>query len=220
MENNKKQGRFYTMGEEIFNAVTHGAGTLLAIAGCAVLLVFAALYGDVWAVVGSAIYGASLIVLYVMSTLYHSLTNPVAKRVFRVFDHCTIFILIAGTYTPITFVTLRGTLGWTVFGVSWGIALLGIVLNAVNLERFKWFSLISYIGMGWTIVFILKPLMAAMAAGGLTLLFLGGVFYTGGIVFYLLKKKKYMHSVWHLFVLAGSVCHYFCILLYVLPMTY
>ena len=141
---NKKQ---YTLGEEIFNSVSHGAGALLAIAGCVVLIVFSAIYGGAWEVVSASFYGATLIILYTMSTLYHALTNPKAKRVFRILDHNTIFLLIAGTYTPYTLVSIRGALGWTIFGIIWGVAILGITLNSVNLEKFKKFSMICYVAM-------------------------------------------------------------------------
>ena len=143
----------YTLGEEIFNSVTHGVGGLLAIAGTAVLIVFAAVYSDAWGVVSSAVYGASLIVLYTMSTLYHALTNRRAKTFFRIMDHDTIFFLIAGTYTPITLIPLRGALGWVLFGIVWGAAILGIVMNSVNLEKFRKPSVICYVAMGWVVIF-------------------------------------------------------------------
>lgn len=213
MSENKKS---YTLGEEIFNAVSHGAGALLSIAGCVILIVFSAIHGDAYSVVSSAIYGASLIILYTMSTLYHSITNVTAKKVFRVLDHSTIFILIAGTYTPYTLVTLRGAVGWTLFGLVWGAAAFGIVLNAISIERFKKVSMICYILMGWAIVAAARPLYQNLDKGGLILLVAGGILYTVGIIFYAMKKHKYMHSVWHLFVFGGSVLHYFSILLYVI----
>lgn len=204
----------YTLGEEIGNSVTHGVGTLLAIAGCVIVVVMAAIHGDPWAVVSAAIYGASLIILYCMSTLYHAFTGPRVKGVFRVLDHSTIFLLIAGTYTPITLVTLRGPLGFTLFGIIWGMCILGIVLNAVSIERFKKFSMICYLVTGWAVIVAIRPMIAHMKPGGLWLLVAGGVCYTVGIVFYKLKHK-FMHAVWHLFVLAGSILHYFSILFYV-----
>lgn len=214
---NVKQTKRYTLGEEIFSSVSHGVGAALAIAGSAVVIVKSAFSGSAYAVVGASVYSATLIILYIMSTLYHSFTNPTAKYVFRIFDHCTIFLLIAGTYTPLTLVTLRGAAGWVVFGVIWGAAVLGIVLNAVNLERFKIFSIICYVAMGWAAIFTIRPIIAGIGTGGTVLLITGGVAYTAGLIFYAMKKHRYMHSIWHLFVLAGSILHYFCILLYVIP---
>ena len=202
----------YTLGEEIFNSVSHGVGGLLAIAGTVVLIVFSALYSDAWAVVSASIYGASLIILYTMSTLYHAITNRTAKGFFRIMDHNTIFFLIAGTYTPYTLVTLRGALGWTLFGVVWGAAVLGIVLNSIDLERFKKLSMVCYVAMGWVIILAIKPMKEGLSVLSLTFLLIGGLFYTVGIVFYAIKKVKYFHSVWHLFTVAGSVFHFFSIL--------
>ncbi|MGI6200600.1 MAG: PAQR family membrane homeostasis protein TrhA [Christensenellales bacterium] len=209
--------KLYTRGEEIFNAVSHGVGTLLSIAALVVGVVFAALYGDAWRVVSAAIYGATLIILYCMSTLYHAITNPTAKKVFRVFDHCSIFFLIAGTYTPYTLVTLRGPWGWSLFAVVWAAAILGTVLNAISIERFKKFSIVCYVAMGWVVILAVNPLLQALPMPGFWLLIGGGVVYTLGIIFYKLKNLRYAHSIWHLFVLGGSALHFFSILLYVLP---
>lgn len=203
--------RRYSLGEEIFNSVTHGVGSLLSIAGTAVLIVFSAIYSDAYAVVSSAIYGASLIILYTMSTLYHSITNVKAKKFFRIMDHNTIFFLIAGTYTPYTLAVLRSPLGWTLFGVVWGAAVLGIVLNSIDLEKFSKISVVCYIAMGWVIIIAFKPLMDAMPLWSLVLLIAGGVFYTLGVIFYVIKKIKYFHSIWHIFTVIGSALHYFSI---------
>ena len=204
--------RQYTLGEEIFNSVSHGMGSLLAIAGTVVLITLSAIYSDAWAVVSSCIYGGSLIILYTMSTLYHAISHPKAKAFFRIMDHNTIFFLIAGTYTPYTLVPLRGTVGWILFGVVWGAAVVGIILNSIDLERFKKISLVCYVLMGWVIIFAIKPMMENMSSVSLILLLLGGIFYTVGIIFYVIKKIKYFHSIWHLFTVAGSVLHYFSIL--------
>lgn len=204
--------KLYTLGEEIFNSVSHGVGTLLAIGGMVVLIVFSAIYADAWAVVSTSIYGATLTILYAMSTLYHSLTNNKAKRFFRIMDHNSIFLLIAGTYTPFTLVTLRGGLGWTLFGIVWGATILGVVFNSINLEKYKKISLVCYIAMGWVIIAAIKPMIATLPQLSLIFLVLGGICYTGGVVFYAIKKIRYFHSVWHLFVLAGSVLHYFSVL--------
>ena len=216
MDNKEKNSVMYTVGEEIFNSVSHGVGAVLSIAALVLLVVFAVLYSDGYGLAGAIIYGISRILLYTMSMVYHIVQNKTAKKVLRIFDHCSIFILIAGTYTPYLLVTLRGVLGWVIFGIIWGVTLIGVILNAISLEKFKKLSLICYIAMGWGVVLSIKPMAQNLALGGIVLLVVGGVVYTAGVVFYVLKKYRYMHSVWHLFVLAGSVCHYFSILLYVL----
>ncbi len=209
----------YTLGEELMNSISHGIGACLSVAAIVLCIVQAAVHYDTvgaGGVVGAAIYGSALIILYCMSTLYHAITNKTARMVFRVFDHTSIYLLIAGTYTPITLVTLRGAMGWVLFGIVWGVALLGITLNSISIEKFKKFSLISYILMGWAIVISAKDLITKMPKGGLVFLLIGGVCYTVGIIFYALKKVKWMHSVWHFFVLAGSITHFFAIYFYVL----
>ncbi len=203
----------YSLGEEIFNSVSHGTGGLLAIAGTAVLIVLTAIYSDAWAVVSASIYGASLIILYAMSTLYHAITNVRAKKFFRIMDHNTIFFLIAGTYTPFTLGPLRGVLGWVLFGIVWGAAAVGIVLNSINLERFRKPSVVCYILMGWVIIIAIKPMLQTLPSASLVYLLIGGVLYTVGIIFYALKKVKWFHSVWHLFTVAGSIFHYFSVLI-------
>jgi len=206
----------YSLSEELISSISHGVGALLAIAALVVAVVFAVLYNDVLCVVSVAIFGASLIALYTNSTIYHALPPNAGKKVFRVIDHCSIFILIAGTYTPYALVTLRGGFGWTVFGVIWGAAALGVTLTAIDMKKFAKFSMISYLAMSWAVVFTIPPLLQHMAFGGLILLLAGGVFYTVGAVLYGIgKRKKYVHSVWHFFVLAGSILHYFSILFFV-----
>lgn len=202
----------YSLGEEIFSSVTHGLGTLLALGGTAVMIVCAAIYGDAWTVVGSAVFGASLIILYCMSTLYHAISAPKAKSFFRIMDHNTIFFLIAGTYTPITISIMRGWIGWVLFGIVWGAAIIGIVLNSIDLEKFRKPSVVCYIAMGWVIIIAIHPLLNVMSPLSLWLLVGGGIFYTVGVIFYAIKKVKYFHSIWHIFTLLGSVCHYFSIL--------
>ncbi|MBQ9376095.1 MAG: hemolysin III family protein [Ruminococcus sp.] len=202
----------YTFGEEIFNSISHGTGGLLAIAGTVVLVILAAIYSNAWGVVSSAIYGASMIILYTMSTLYHAITNKKAKKFFRIMDHNTIFFLIAGTYTPFTLVSLRGVVGWVLFGIIWGAAIIGIVFNSINLEKYKKVSVVCYVLMGWAIVFAVKPMIENVPLISLIFLLIGGVFYTAGIVFYAIKKIKYFHSIWHLFTIAGTIFHYFSIL--------
>ena len=203
----------YTLGEEIFNSVSHGTGGALAVAGTVVLIVCSAIYSDAWAGVSSCIYGASLIILYTMSTLYHAITNEKAKKFFRIMDHNTIFFLIAGTYTPITLAFMRGALGWVLFGVVWAAAIVGIVLNSIDLERFRKPSVVCYVAMGWVIIIAFKPFIESVPTISLVFLLIGGAFYTIGVIFYALKKVRYFHSVWHLFTVAGSVFHYFAVLL-------
>lgn len=203
----------YTLGEEIFNSVSHGVGAGLSVAGTVVMIVSAVIHTNAWGIVSSCIYGATLIILYTMSTLYHSLTNAKAKAFFRIMDHNTIFLLIAGTYTPITLYFLGGVTGWVLFAIVWGAAVIGIIINSINLEKARIPSIFCYVAMGWVIIFAIKPLIAAMPTVSLVFLIIGGVFYTLGIIFYAIKKVKYFHSVWHLFTVAGSVFHYFSILL-------
>lgn len=208
----KSPQKAYTLGEEIFNSVTHGIGGLLAIAGTVLIIVFAAINRGAMEVVSGAIYGASLIILYTMSTLYHALTPHKAKHVFRIMDHDTIFLLIAGTYTPYTLCCIQPKwLGWTIFGIVWGAAVLGIVLNSVNMEKFRKISTICYIVMGWGIIFAIKPLKDGMPTVSLVMLIVGGVLYSLGCIFYVKKTIRYFHSIWHIFVVGGSVLHWFSV---------
>ncbi len=204
--------------EEKLNAVTHGIGALLAVAGLVVLTVLAYQHSEIWHLVSFIVYGASLVLLYLFSTLYHSFGNQKVKYVFKILDHAAIYLLIAGTYTPFALVLLHGWLGWTVFGIIWGLALVGIVYQIFFVKRFKFFSTICYTAMGWLIVVFIKPLAEILPTPGLWWLFAGGIFYTVGAVFYLFRWFPYNHTVWHLFVLAGSVAHFLAILLYVLPL--
>lgn len=207
----------YTLGEEIMSAVTHGVGALLSIAALVLCVIFSAINGTWVSVVSSAIYGSSLIILYTMSTLYHSFKINNAKRVFRIIDHCSIYLLIAGTYTPYTLLVLPRNYGIPLFIIIWSIAILGIILNSIDLKKFKVVSFISYLILGWAVVFTFKPLIQNLATGGFILLLAGGISYTLGCIFYGLgRKTKYMHSIFHLFVLAGSILQFFSILLYVI----
>ncbi len=214
----KKINQFYTLGEEIVNSVSHGLGAALAAAATALMVTLSAWHHNVWAIVSCAIYGATMFILYTSSTLYHSFQSPRVKALFRIFDHCTIYLLIAGTYTPYTLVTLREyspTVGWTLFIVVWAAAVLGIVLTAIDLERFKIFSMVCYIAMGWAVLFAIRPLMACLDPAGLWLLLAGGLAYTVGITFFVIRIR-YMHSIWHFFVLAGSILHFLSVFLYVI----
>lgn len=211
-----------SLGEEIANGVSHCVGALLAIAGTAVLIVNAALKSSAIGVVSAALYGASLIILYTFSTLYHAITNEKAKRVLQIFDHCSIYLLIVGSYIPISLVMIgklsgKPALGWTIFGINAACMIIGIVLNAINLERYKKITLALDIVMGWLIIFSIRYVWEQVHLGGMIYLVTGGLAYTIGILFYKLKKVKYMHFIWHLFVLAGSITHYFFILFYCFP---
>lgn len=207
-----KPKRAYTLGEEIFNSITHGVGGLLSIAGTVLIVVFAAINRGAMEVVSGAIFGASLIILYTMSTLYHAITPPTAKKVFQILDHNTIFLLIAGTYTPYTLCCIQPLwLGWTIFGIVWGAAALGIVLSSISLEKFRRISTLCYIVMGWGIIFAIKPLKDGMPKVSLIMLIVGGVLYSLGCIFYVNKKIKYFHSIWHIFVVGGSVMHWFSV---------
>lgn len=206
-----------SLGEEIGNAVTHGVVALLAVAGTVVLIINACLYGDIWAIVSSSIYGGSLIILYSMSTLYHSFTKTSVKKVFQVFDHSSIFLLIIGTYTPICLISLRDTVGWPFLGFNTALSLVGIVFTSISVKKSHKAALVCYILMGWSIVFVAKPLLAVIPLQGMLLFLIGGIFYTAGVCFYLATKRRYMHMVWHFFVFGGSIFHYLAILLYIIP---
>jgi hemolysin III len=207
----------FSRGEEIAHAITHGLGVVLSVVGLVILVVLAATRGHARLVVGVSIFGAAMVTLYASSTFYHALTAARAKRVFQLLDHGAIYLLIAGTSTPFTLVVLGGSWGWTLFGVGWGLAALGIVYEVVLRRPWKRLSLIFYLALGWLVVIAAKPLAAALPAEALALLGLGGVAYTGGAVFYAWRGFPYHHAVWHLFVLAGTALHYVCVLKYVIP---
>ena len=200
---------------ERFNSITHLVGTVLALIGAAALVTSAAQHADARTITAVGVYGGMLVILYVSSTLYHSLVG-VAKRVFHVFDHCTIYLLIAGTYTPFMLVTLRGPWGWTLFALVWTLALAGVLKDALLHGRFRWISIVLYMLMGWLVVVAIGPLRHALPAAGIAWLLVGGIAYTVGMIFFALSKRvRYTHGVWHLFVLGGSVCHYVAVYRYV-----
>lgn len=203
--------------EEIAASVTHGIGLALGVVGLAVLVVLAALKGSAWHIVSCSVYGVTLVFLYAASTLYHSIRSPRLKRILKVVDHSAIYLLIAGTYTPFTLVILRGGWGWTLFGLVWGLSLLGILFKIFFVDHFKVVSTSLYLVTGWLVVAALKPLVALMPSGGILWLLAGGVIYTVGVGFYAWRKLPFNHAIWHVFVLAGSICHYFAVLFYVLP---
>ena len=208
----------YSVAEEVANAITHGMGVVYSIAGLAVLTAFASIFGTVWHIVSCSIFGATQIILYGTSTLYHSIPVPGAKAVFRRLDHSAIFLLIAGTYTPFLLVTLRGPWGWSLLCVVWGFAVAGIALQAKIIHLNPRVAVIPYIAMGWVIIVAIKPLVMSIAPGGLALVVAGGLAYTVGIPFYVWKRLPFHHAIWHGFVLAGSMLHFFAILFYVIPL--
>lgn len=195
--------------EELPNAISHGIGILLSIIGLVVLLVYANTAGDTKYVVTFSIFGTTLILLYLASTLYHSCPKGKTKDILKVCDHSAIFLLIAGSYTPLTLIALQGKLGWTLFGIVWGIAIAGIIFKAFFIHKFKRLSTLMYILMGWIVIFAIKPLYLSLSTASITFLVAGGLLYTFGTIFYRWKKLKYNHAIWHLFVLGGSVCHFF-----------
>jgi hemolysin III len=209
--------RYDSIGEEIASSITHGIGAGLSVAGLVLLVVLAAMYGDVWRIVSFSIYGTTLIILYLASTLYHSFRNRRVKKIFKIFDHSTIFLLIAGTYTPFLLISLRGVWGWTLFAIIWGLAVLGVVFKALFIDRFRKLSVLIYILMGWLCLIAVRQMVVRIPLGGLIGLTAGGVLYTSGIIFYAWRKLKFSHAIWHLFVLGGSICHYSAIFFYLLP---
>ena len=209
--------RPFTIGEEIFHSITHGIGSGLSIAGLTLLLVLAILFGDVYQIVSLSIFGASLVLLYLSSTLYHGFQQPRVKHIFKIFDHASIYLLIAGTYTPFLLIGLGGSTGWTFLFIVWGIALFGVIFKVLFIERFQVLSVVTYLLMGWLCVFIFREMVASIPLGAIIWLAIGGLFYTVGVIFYALQKIPYMHAVWHFFVLGGSLCHFIAVLLYLAP---
>ena len=208
-----KEQRPYTIAEEIASCSCHGLGIILGIAALAVLTAFASITGNPWKIVSAAIFASSMIILYSTSTVYHALTNQRAKKILKKFDHIAIYYLIAGTYTPFLLVNLRGTIGWTIFGIIWGLTILGTVLKLIiPANGTKLWSILLYLIMGWLIVFASKALVANLNTTGLVFLILGGLFYTAGIPFYMWKSKRFTHAIWHAFVLCGTIMHFFAIL--------
>ena len=201
--------RVQSLGEEIANSVTHGIGAALSIAALVILVVFASRRGDAWQIVSFSIFGTTLFLLYLASTLYHSFTNQRVKQLFRIFDHSSIYLLIAGTNTPITLISMRGPWGWTLFGIIWAMAIGGIISKIFLMGKFKILSVLFYIAMGWLVVIAIKPMLQMIPNGLIIWLLIGGACYTFGVIFYAWKKLPYHHAIWHLFVLAGSISHFF-----------
>jgi len=206
----------YKLGDILANAITHGIGAILAIIG-AVYLIVVSTQGSAWDIVSCSIFATTLVLVYLCSTLYHSLVRTRARHVFHVLDHSSIYLLIAGTYTPFTLISLRGPVGWTVFGVEWTLAIAGVIFKSFAVGRFEVASALVYLFQGWFVVFAVSPLYHAIGWHGMFWLGMGGLAYTFGIVFFALDRLRYFHALWHVFVLAGSVAHYIAILFYVLP---
>ena len=202
--------RPFSLGEEIFHSITHGIGSGLSIAGLVILVVLAVINGDIYQIIGFSIFGASLVLLYLSSTLYHGIQQPRAKKIFKIFDHSAIYLLIAGSYTPFLLVGIRGTTGWTLLVV----VLIGITMKVLFIDRFQVLSVFMYLAMGWLCVFAFREMMSSIPIGGIIWLAAGGILYTGGVIFYAMQKIPYMHAVWHFFVLGGSLCHYFAVLFF------
>lgn len=219
MTDRSPSAKSYSLGEELANSISHGIGAALAIAGMVILIVFAAQQGDPWRVISFAVYGTTLIILFTASTLYHSIRHPGAKSILQRIDHASIYLLIAGTYTPILLVSMRGAWGWSLFGVIWGIAAWGTGYEIFSERRRGKLSVIAYLLMGWLCVIALRQLLISVSPGGLAWLAAGGLFYSVGIIFYIWESLTYSHAIWHLFVLGGSGCHFFAMLFHVLPVT-
>jgi hemolysin III len=209
-----KEERRPTLGEEIANSISHGIGLVLAIVATPFLIVTALRYGNAWNTIGVSVFAASMVTLYLASTLYHALTHDGAKRVFRMLDHSAIFLLIAGTYTPFTLGVLRGPWGWTLLGLIWTLAAVGLTMKAVLRARYNWVSVILYLVMGWLVVIAAPQVLRVMPLSGLAWLVAGGIAYTAGVGFYAAHRVRYAHFAWHLFVIAGTVCHFFAVLWY------
>lgn len=212
-----KEVHVFTKGEEIANAIIHGIGALLSVAALAILITFSSLEGNVWHIVSFTIFGVTMLLLYVCSTFCHALPPGKAKNVFEIMDHSSIYYFIAGTYTPFLFIVVEGPIAWVLFGISWSLAIGGTVFKAFFVKKFLHVSTILYIVMGWMIVFVWEDIYTKVDINGVILLGVGGLLYTLGCIFYVWRGFKYHHAIWHLFVLGGSVTHFLCILLYVLP---
>lgn len=209
----------FTKEEEIANAITHGIGALLSIAALVILIVFSNIYGNAWHVVSVTLFGSTMVLMYLSSTLLHSFPAGKIKDIFEIFDHSSIYFFIAGSYTPFLFLVIEGWLSWTIFGIVWGLAIAGTVFKAFFVKKFVLYSTLLYVIMGWLMIFAWQPLIENLHPNGLLLLVLGGILYTVGSVFYVWRGFKYHHAIWHLFVMLASAMHFFCVLLYLVPIS-
>jgi len=203
--------------EELANSITHGVGLALSVVGLIVLVVLSVARGNAWHIAGCTIFGVTLVLLYSASTFYHAFRAPRLKRILKVLDHTAIYLLIAGTYTPFTLVNLRGFWGWTLFTLVWSLSVFGILWKIFNVDRYQIISTLIYVAMGWLVVIAIKPLFLGIPLSGIAWLVAGGLFYTVGVIFFAANRIPYNHAIWHVFVLAGSICHYIAVMLYVLP---
>jgi len=208
---------YYSDVEESVNRITHGFGALVSLIGVIALITMASGQGDGYRIVSACIYGGAMVTFYCLSTAYHSVRKPGVRYVFRILDHASIYLMIAGSYTPFALVTLRGAWGWSLFGTVWGLGTVGAILKIFTTHRLRFVGPLLYIALGWIVVIALKPLSAALATNGMVLLFAGGMAYTVGVIFYLWDRLPFNHAIWHLFVLTGSACHFFAIFFYVTP---
>ncbi|WP_096201565.1 PAQR family membrane homeostasis protein TrhA [Bacillus sp. FJAT-45350] len=206
----------FSKGEEIANAITHGIGALLSIAALVILIVFSSLYGNPWHVVSFTLFGVTMVLLYTSSTFVHAFPEGKAKDVFEILDHSSIYFFIAGTYTPFLFIAVKGWLGWTLFGIVWGVAIAGTVFKCFFVKKYLIISTLGYVFLGWQIVFAWNHIVANVPYNGIVLLVVGGVCYTVGAIFYMWRGFRYHHAIWHLFVLGGTITHFFAVLLYLL----
>lgn len=208
----------FTVEEERANYITHGIGALISVAALVILIVFASRYGNAWHIVSFTLFGATMLLLYTSSTLVHSFPEGKAKDLFEILDHSAIYFFIAGTYTPFLFIVIEGPLGWTLFGIVWGLAIAGTFFKAFFVKKFLFISTFLYVVMGWLIVLAWNPLTQNLHPNGMMLLIVGGLLYTIGAIFYVWRAFKFHHAVWHLFVVGGTLAHFFCVLIYVLPL--
>lgn len=207
----------FTKGEEIANAITHGIGVLLSIAALVILIVNSTIYGNAWHIVSFTLFGGTMVLLYICSTMLHSFPAGKAKDLFEIFDHSAIYFFIAGTYTPFVFIIIKGWIGWTIFGIVWGLAIGGTIFKSFFVKKYVLYSTLLYLVMGWMLIFAWEPLINNLHPNGLILLAVGGILYTVGAIFYVWRGFKYHHAIWHLFVLAACIMHFFCVLFYLLP---
>ncbi len=208
---------YYSKEEELINRCTHGIGVLASLIGVIALIALASRQHDIYRVVSACIYSVAMVAFYCLSTVYHSVSSPYARYIFRILDHASIYLMIAGSYTPYALVTLRGAWGWSLFGAVWGLGTVGAIMKIFTTHRLQFIGPMLYIALGWIVVIAWKPLSAALPTNGILLLFAGGVAYTVGVIFYLWDRLPYNHAIWHLFVLTGSVCHYCSVYFYVMP---
>ena len=206
-----------SLREEIANSVSHGVGLAFGVIALPILVVLACVRGTSWHIVSCSIYGSTLVILYLSSTLYHALQSPKAKKIFKTIDHCSIYLLIAGSYTPFTLVNLRGGWGWSLFGIIWGLAVFGILFKIFHTGKYEFVSTMVYLAMGWLVIVAIKPLFLSLSLTGFGWVLAGGLSYSFGVIFYAFDRISFFHAVWHLFVLGGSICHFFAVVYHVLP---